>query len=686
MILLFFLNALMILNAYFFTRLFFYSKSLPDFITTCFIIFYAQVILILQSLGIFGKLYSGNMVILCLVFFAAGFTVWCLFQQKKQELPKWPVFEYLSGFNKIERLAFSAIIGFAVVKLTTNLFNPPFGWDDLNYHFTFPVEWLKSGNLECPISISGDPSVSYYPINGSLFYFWFIFPLKNVFLADLGQFPFFLCAFLGVHSISRKLGVSARYSLLAASLFSIIPNYFKQLQIAYIDIMDVALFIMALNFLFVAYERKLLRYVFLSVLSAALLFGTKTTAMPLALLLFVGAILTIYFSFRKELLSALIISGIIVVIFGGFSYLRNIFVTGNPLYPLNFRIFNITIFKGVIDNAVYRVGILPGDFSLRKLLFSEGLGAQTLLLVLPVVLLSPFLPFIKINNAARPNYLFKYLFLLPVVTFLIFRFVLPLPNVRYIYCLFAVSMVIAFYLLEKLAVSRKVVLGIAFICIMVSIGELAKHFELVTSLIFSAIIYLMFPYTAGILHKISLRRFLVILLVFLLFFIFSEQDYIKNEFPRYLKMIKYSGFWPDAAKAWDWLNANTSGDNIAYIGRPVPFPLYGTSFKNNVYYVSVNTVEPAMLHYFPNSRYIWSYDGKEVFRNFEDSNNYRGNADFSTWLNNLYNKKTNLLFIYSDLLGRGIEFPMEDEWANSHPEIFGLIFRNNTIHIYKIKK
>ncbi len=149
-------------------------------------------------------------------------------------------------------------------------------------------------------------------------------------------------------------------------------------------------------------------------------------------------------------------------------------------------------------------------------------------------------------------------------------------------------------------------------------------------------------------------------------------------------MVKYSGFWPDATKAWAWLNDNTLGDNVAYTGRPVPFPLYGTNFKNNVYYVSVNKVEPAMLHYFPNSRYIFGYSGDELMRNFDAPENYRGKADYSTWFYNLKNRNTGFLFIYSILPNKNVTFPIEDRWAESHHEIFNLVFKNDTIRIYKL--
>ncbi len=93
-----------------------------------------------------------------------------------------------------------------------------------------------------------------------------------------------------------------------------------------------------------------------------------------------------------------------------------------------------------------------------------------------------------------------------------------------------------------------------------------------------------------------------------------------------------------------------------------------------------------MLHYFPESEYIWGYKDNLWFNNFEDKNNYRGSADYNVWLSNLKNDKTDYLFIYSGLSEKGIEFPLEEEWAKAHPAQFNLIFANNKAHIYKVIK
>jgi hypothetical protein len=589
-------------------------------------------------------------------------------------------------FNKIEFLCLSVLLGFAVTKIIINLVNPPFGWDNLNYHFTFPVEWLKHGNLVNPIVAFCDPSPSYYPINGSLFFLWLILPLKNVFIADLGQVPFFIIAFLTVYALARKLNLSKEYSLFSASLFTLVPNYFKQLEIAYIDIMVAALFLIALYYLFLLNRGEPIRNTILFSISLGLLVGTKTTALPFAFILYIPFL---YYCFSrlkpKKFLLLTLASILFVILSGGFVYLRNFFETGNPLYPLNLQLFNKIIFKGVIDSSVYRAHTLVSDYSLAKILFSEGLGAQTVIFILPAILLG--LPITIIKRKKDLNFNHIYFLILPILLILAFRFIIPLANLRYLYASLGIGVILGFYLVDILNLPKKIIITLLAICIFASIAELASHLELVISILFSSVLFFRLPYLLKFIkNKEKYKILFFVLIVLFLILTILEKDYVKNEYQRYIKMVKYSGFWPDATKAWFWLDQNTKGDNIAYVGRPIPFPLYGTNFKNNIYYVSVNKTEPARLHFFKNSKYIWGYDGESMHKAFEENKNYRSMSDYQTWLNNLLKHNTDYFFVYSLHQTKAIQFPIEDLWAVDHPEIFNLVFRNDTIHIYKIKK
>jgi hypothetical protein len=654
-----------------------------DSLLSLFIFYFAQIVISELLLGMLGILCLSNVIILNLLILLFVYFVTKNRESNFNTRGMRELSRELSG-NKTVLFCASVILGFALVKLFINLINTPFGWDSLNYHFVFPVEWLKHGNLDIPITISDDPSPSYYPINGSLFYLWLIFPLKNVFLADLGQFPFFILSFLAVFNISRKLQLTREMSSYAAVLFSIIPNFFKQLGIAYVDVMVAALFLVCVNFLFLLTENFSWSSILTYSLSLGLLLGTKTVAVPYSIILYLPFVYLAFKNIKK--LYLLLASLVIIVILGGFTYIRNFIDTGNPLYPLNLKLFGNTIFKGVMDNSVYRAHFKIEDYSLLKLLFHEGLGAQTMLFILPAIILAIPVTFIK--NKKNITFNLIYFLILPILVYLIYRYIIPLANTRYLYPLLGLGMVLGFYVVKILNIPRIVTKTLVSICVLASIPELAKRQELIFAAVVTLFLLTFSPFLIRYLKKVRWVKSFFTIPLFLILIIcllaFLEKNYVINEYPRYLKMVKYSGFWPDAAKAWGWLNANTQSNNIAYVGRPVPFPLYGTNFKNNVYYVSVNSVEPAKLHYFPNSNYYWDYDFLSLHKNLEAKGNYRFAANYNIWLNNLLKRNTDYVFIYSLHQTRETMFPLEDIWVKSHPDRFIPVFMNETIHIYKV--
>ena len=220
-----FMNFVVISCAFFITYKIFKIEDFIDSLIVLFIFYFSQIIITQTLLGIAGILYLGDLLLINALILLI---LWSTLHNKEYFFKFSGSKEILKGLlnNKVILFAILVISVFGLVKIFINLANPPFGWDDLNYHFTFPVEWLKHGNLDNPITISDDPSPSYYPINGSLFFLWLIFPLKSVFFADIGQVPFFILAFLAVYNISRKINLDRDLSFYSASLFVLIPNFF----------------------------------------------------------------------------------------------------------------------------------------------------------------------------------------------------------------------------------------------------------------------------------------------------------------------------------------------------------------------------------------------------------------------------------------------------------------------------
>ncbi len=686
MISFFLMNLLVLISAVLINYKVFKVNDIIDSLLSLFILYFVQIIFTESLLGIAGLLNLQNVILLNITLLLI---VCYSTRNKKIFFDNFDLGNALikTLSNKTILLVSSAILGFSLVKIFTNLINPPFGWDSLNYHFTFPVEWMKNGNLNNPIVVSDDPFPAYYPINGSLLFLWLLLPLKSAFLADLGQLPFFVISFLAILSIGKKLGLGKEYAFSAACLFVMIPNFFKQLGIGYVDIMAGGIFLVALSFILGLKEEFNLRNIIIFALSFGIFIGIKTTNLTYSIFILLPFLYLVFSQKQAGItgkIGYIILFFSLVFIFGCFSYFRNFILTGSLFYPLDVTILGKTIFRGVIDKVTFIARNEQGGYSLAKLLFHEGMGIQSLLIILPGAILA--LPVNILRNKNKDLFL-NYIITLPLLLYLTYRFILPIPNSRYLYPVLGMGVIVGFYVLNSLKMPLKIARIIVIISIIVSAFECARRIELGISFALSFLLCIMFILFLKYkrLRIILLSKGVIIPSIFILSIVLQILflDYKKNEYTRYVKNSRY---WPDATSAWVWLNNNTEGNNIAYVGRPVPYPMYGTNFKNNVYYVSVNSFEPIHLHDLKNSRYSWDNNAENMHRSFEEPNNYRGNADYSVWLNNLHKRKTDLLFIYSLHHTKDIKFPIEEVWAKDHPDKFNLVFSNKTIGIYKLNR
>lgn len=692
------MNSIVIISSFIITRKLLRISNSADFLISWFILYFAQIVFSELILGIIGILYLRNIILLNIIILLVVFLN--ADSQKSfisirpfglryphRENNQWiksSVFQLFN--NKSILFVISLILSLVLVKAFTNLINPSFGWDSLNYHFSFPVEWMKTGTLNNPIVVSDDPFPSYYPINGSLFFLWFILPFKSAFLADLSQLPFFIVSFLAIFSIARKIGLNQGYSFLSAALFVTIPNFVKQLQIGYVDIMVAGCFLAALNFIFLLKENFNLRNTIIFALSFGLLIGIKSTAIAYSIFLFIPFLFLVFKQNQNNIttkLKYIILVFLLISVFGSFSYLRNFLLTGNPLYPIDLTILGKKIFSGVIDRQTFTARNLKEGYSFLKLLLHEGLGVQSLLIIFPGTLFAFFVGLSKKNN----DLFLRYFLLLPLLLYLTYQFILPLPNSRYLYPMLGTGILAGMYLINYFKIPFKTIKFISVLFIFGSAIESAYRRERGTVFLLSLILFIFF---IACLKSKTLRTILfskITLFLFIFFSIIILQpifiDYKNNE---YLRYIKRSPYWPEATKAWSWLNEHTNNNNISYVGKPVPFPLYGRDFKNNVYYTSVNAIDPVHLHNFKDSKYRWDNNAENMHKSFEEPANYRGNADYQTWLNNLKKRKTDFLFIYSLHHTKLVQFPLEEQWAQNHPESFSLVFDNAGIKIYRLKK
>jgi len=256
---------------------------------------------------------------------------------------------------------------------------------------------------------------------------------------------------------------------------------------------------------------------------------------------------------------------------------------------------------------------------------------------------------------------------------------------RYIYFFFGIGLISAIYTIETLKLPKIVLRIIVFVCVLACAAELSGHLELGVSMGISWTLFFIFLFIKRVNFAFLKKKITLFLLLLFIFIGWTmlENDYVQKE---YLRYVRNSPYWKDATQAWLWISQHAQAKNIAYVGRPVPFPLYGKGFRNNVFYVSVNKVEPAKLHYYPDSYYCWGADFESLHKNLEEPFNYRGNADYHSWWQNLKSRNADYLFIYSLHQTKEIIFPIEDKWAREHANNFQLVFAKDSVRIYKIIK
>ncbi|MFA5276508.1 MAG: hypothetical protein WC417_06430, partial [Candidatus Omnitrophota bacterium] len=657
-------NTLVVLSSYFIARRLFTRISFTDFLLVCFTLFLAQVVLIGLFLGIMGKLFTLNIILLESIILLASFSAYSI--NKPRSAFSKPDFRFIFE-NKIILLALAVFIAFFSSKLWLNLINPPACPDSLQYHLTFPANWLQSGNLNNPLVIFGFPptsaelsALSYYPIDSELFFFWLMFPLKNAFLADAGQVPFYFIGILAIYSILRKFNLRKDTAFFCGLLWVLIPNIFKQLRTAsQVDVICAALFLLALNYLIILGREFKLKNACFFGLALGLLCGTKLLNLYWITALVPLLAYYIYLNYPKYGLGrifgsfSVIAAGIFLL--GSFSYIRTFLTTGNPFYPVKISILGKAIFPGFIDKDTFsNLFVRWSDFSLIDMFFSEGLGVQFIVFILLATFI-PLLALFFLRKRHNFNAESITLFFIPPIMFFLYFWVIRAYWVRYVFPYLGIGMIAAFLFLDKFKWGKKYITILGFACIFSSAAELAHRNELIISLSASALIFALLiifrkRILSGYSHLFNWKAAALVTAIIFAGLYFLNEKYDREKFRRYTVSTKGKGIvQKDLGLAWEWLNENTgSGRRVAYTGRSEIYPLFGTKLKNRVFYISTND-KPSMPHYFS--------DGL-----------YRKEKNFEAWRENL--KKEEIDYFFAALpfdvnneSGDKKEFPAEDRWA-----------------------
>ena len=261
---------------------------------------------------------------------------------------------------------------------------PSYTWDALWYHLPIVGYIMQSGSIgEIPNNFFIEQFINIFPKNIELFFVWNIIFLKNDVITDLSQLLFTIAGVLAIYSIAVKLNINNRVAAYSSLLFFFTPIVILQSKTNYVDVAVSMLFLMAVNFLIVDMQyrgvknnpcegnaegssfRKRNFPTVMAGLTAGILLGSKGSG-PLF-----AAILSAVVIFREIFVRYNVIGSmrwvkiavttfryyvfyffIPVLLMGGYWYIKNWIIYGNPVYPMEISFLNNTIFEGLYQGIV----------------------------------------------------------------------------------------------------------------------------------------------------------------------------------------------------------------------------------------------------------------------------------------------------------------------------------------------
>jgi hypothetical protein len=267
-----------------------------------------------------------------------------------------------------------------VFLFVERLLAPPVAWDALTYHLLFPLHWIQEGRLDTLVQPTGDPSTPFYPLVGEMHFYWGFLSTGSDWWCAWAQGPFWVASSLAVACIARLVGARRVPAAIAGLFWGSVPVVIRQSVEPMVDLMQAA-FCLAAVFL-------LLRCVVIGgswryLIAAAALgltIGTKYTGLVWVLPL-VPLALAATLRCRERgmrLMPLLTFSIAVAGLLGGYAYVRNTLVAGNPVFPLGLTFDGRSILQGPRTLGQYHHDgsrqILIGMFLSPRAILDLGAG------------------------------------------------------------------------------------------------------------------------------------------------------------------------------------------------------------------------------------------------------------------------------------------------------------------------
>ncbi len=606
------------------------------------------------------------------------------------------------------------------------------------YHLYFAVRWWKAGRLFLIAAPFGENAATYFPANGDLWFTWLLTSWGSERLAKLGQAPFLLLALLAVWAGTRILRLDRSASLVALCCFGIsTPLLLFSFEPNVDTIFAAGYLVAAAFFLRHLQDNGGPGELILGALAAGAALGTKAVGvvfLPPLLAWIIVVVIAQQMPIRRKLVNLAVVLCVPIVTCG-YWFLQNLWLTGNPLYPLNVEVWGHTLLSGWYGRDAMRFSpfflevsdwralgdilasvldprLIP--FWLAALLFGwtsrraespATRGAILAFAVLAVINVGCYWLFIPYRTQQR--------FMLQAVGLA----VVPLAAIlgRHAWLRLAASLAVALHVLTPQPwpwiadndqdvpwdlnpripnVVAAVIPLFSRLPFSISSAGPAASWIGIGSLTFLILVCCLAAWTWFQTPKLSAgaraRHWLMVVGVTLGSLLVGAGDLFAFAYdPRLTFYYPFRDFFIG------WMNfdhrSGPSGARVAYAGTNIPYYLLGNGLRNEVRYVNVDRHRDWLPH---------DYHREAMARGEPLWPNPRPGWDrihpvYDEWLANLEAEKIQLLVVTHVNADEGAHnvadtqgFPIERQWAETHPDrfepLYGVREQDPQFRIYRV--
>jgi len=644
----------------------------------------AQIIFLQTFLGIFELL---NVVDLSILTYSFNLPIIFLlgkdfFKKEKSEI------KAKSHSTLLLILPFLPLAIILIIELFNALIQPVWEYDSLTYHLPMIAEWIKTESLWSIFYSAYSGPIAYYPGNGELLSMWYMLPLGNDYLANIQNIillPIFIITAL---SLGKKIKLPTSISVLFCALFAYSPIVLKEIGTPHVDLLFALSFLYCIYF-FIDYSRtKHPKYIVFFLSALAIFIGTKYLALPFGAI--IGTIFFLY-AFRIKTIKYFLLSIIPVLFLGKFFFLRNFFITGNPLFPSAVSLGPLTIFEGYrnMTKDIFSWSLLKNipslsyveTFEMIKRYFFRT-GYQTFMILFALIP-AIYLLFKKSTRKISGTLiiflgLFFFMYLISPFSYIDFD-----ANIRYsilaLLCGYALIAYTAWKvpgLKIPIFSATTILIGLSLIITFITpdlpheifnLKLISAYPDLATTFFVKILFFiLLLLLSIKFFNNKKLVALAILILIPCALFSFNGQIFQTKEKIKYeILTHKYPEFYKNLFAGFDWLEKNTAPTaKISYTGFNLHYPLHSTHFNKNIFYTNINTCTNCLYHEFKNS-----------------PNGILSNPDKEAWLSNLKSSGINYLIVFNE----GNLLKYEPDWIASTPDKFEKVFSIDTVNIYLIQ-